>query len=120
LAVFFSLQNKGLVNSTLSSDMMHVKDLYLTGRRMKVGNEKKRTSFSGDSWPINSPLKDKFLEPFNICNEQGTSLADSAILGWRFCFRTWLYVYLQEQMSGLVNLLVHVNLNEQYYSPLWK
>jgi hypothetical protein len=45
--------------SPLWSDMLKVKDLYLSGRSMNVRNGR-RTHFWGDKWCGQIPLKDKF------------------------------------------------------------
>jgi hypothetical protein len=47
------------------SNMLQVRDIYLCGRRMKVGSET-LTSFWGDSWCSISPLKDMFPVLFDI------------------------------------------------------
>jgi hypothetical protein len=46
--------------------MLHVRDVYLCGRRMNVGNGC-RTSFLGDAWCGHTPLKEKFPEIYDIC-----------------------------------------------------
>jgi hypothetical protein len=53
-------------DSPLWSDMLQVKQIYLKGRRMKVGNGRD-TSFWCDAWCDQIPLKDRFPEIFDIC-----------------------------------------------------
>jgi hypothetical protein len=64
--IYFTRHRSG--DSPLWSDMLHIRYIYLCGRRMVVGNGC-RTSFLGDAWCGHSPLKDKFPEFFDICNE---------------------------------------------------
>jgi hypothetical protein len=55
--VFYSKNRHG--DSPLWIDMQKVKDIYLCGRRMQVGDGK-MTSFWCDAWCGLSPLKDTF------------------------------------------------------------
>jgi hypothetical protein len=63
--------------------MLQVKHIYLKGRRMKVGNDRK-TSFWCDAWCDQIPLKDRFPEIFDICIEQDVTVADAANMNWNF------------------------------------
>ena len=99
--------------------MMQVRDVYLCGRRMAVGNGC-RTSFWKDAWCGHTPLMDKFPDIYNICNEQTISVADAAHVGWRLSFRRWLSEDLQIQWCGLVNILNQRNLSDGLDKPKWK
>jgi hypothetical protein len=88
-----------------------VKDLYLCGRRMQVGNGE-LSSFWGDAWCGHCPLKDTFPDIYNICNEQMITLAGAAALGWRFTLRRWMSPDFMEQMNGLLGLLIQINLTD--------
>jgi hypothetical protein len=100
-------------DSTIWDDMLHMKQLYLRGRRMMVGNGR-ITDFWGDSWCGFTHLKEKFRELFYICNKQSISVATDAQRGRRFTFRCWLPVNLQMQMGGLGRILARVQLAEAY------
>jgi hypothetical protein len=106
-------------DSPLWSDMLHVRDIYLCGRRMAVGNGC-RTSFWKDVWCGHTPLMDKFPEIYEICNEQTISVADSAHIGWRLSFSRWRTEDLQMQWCGLVNILNQRNLSDDLDKPKWK
>jgi hypothetical protein len=106
-------------DSPLWKDMMHVRDIYLCGRRMAVGNGC-RTSFWKDAWCGHTPLMDKFPDLYNICNEQTISVADAAHVGWRLSFRRWLSEDLQRQWCGLVNILNQRGLSDTVDKPKWK
>jgi hypothetical protein len=69
--------------------MQKVRDIYLSGKRMQVGDGK-MTSFWHAAWCRSNPLKDSFLDIFHICNEQSVTVADAAALGWNFSFRRYL------------------------------
>jgi hypothetical protein len=106
-------------DSALWSDMLHVKDLYLCGRKMQVGDGA-RTHFWGDSWCGHSPLKDKFPDLFEICNDQDITVAKAASKSWRLSFRRWLSVDQQNQMRDLNNILCTVALSSDNDKPIWK
>ena len=62
-------------NSPLWNDLLKVREIYLKGRAMAVGNGE-MTYFWRDPWCGSSTLKDKFSEIFDICNEQSCSVAN--------------------------------------------
>jgi hypothetical protein len=65
-------------------------------------------SFLCDAWCGLSPLKDTFPAIFNICNEQGITVAGTiagdGALGWNFTFRRYLSSELAIQAHGLLGL----------------
>jgi hypothetical protein len=77
--IYFTRHRSG--DSPLWSDMLYIRDIYLCGRRMIVGNGC-RTSFWGDAWCGRCPLKDIY----NICVEHKITVVEAADLGWRFTF----------------------------------
>jgi hypothetical protein len=81
--VFYTRKRPG--DSPLWTYMMQVKHIYLRGRRMQVGNGR-NTSFWGDVWCDQSPLKDRFPEIYDICIEQSVTVADAAAMNWSFFF----------------------------------
>jgi hypothetical protein len=86
---------------------------------MVVGNGC-RTSFWGDAWCGYSPLKDKFPEIYEICNEQNISVAAAAQLGWRLSFRRWISTDLQMKWCGLVYIFNQRTLSDAVDKPKWK
>jgi hypothetical protein len=80
--------------------MLHVKDIYLSGRSMKVRNGE-RTHFWGDSWCGSTPLKDQFPLFLNIYNEFDVTVAEAATRGWIFSYRRWLSADLIIQDTNL-------------------
>jgi hypothetical protein len=115
--IYFAKNRPG--DSPLWSDMLKVRDLYLCGRRMRVGNGL-LTSFWGDSWCSTSPLKDMFPVLFDICNEQNITVAGAADMGWRFSYRRWLTPDLIIQEAGLLQLMNQINLTQENDYPRWK
>ena len=79
---------------------------------MVVGDGK-RTNFWGDAWCGDIPFKDRFLELYDICNEQKNSVAEIANVRWRLTFRRWLHGELQDKMRELNNLVSGVTLNAE-------
>jgi hypothetical protein len=61
-------------NSSVWNNLLKVKDIYLKGRRIKVGNGRLAEFWEGQ-WCGAVSLKDKFPELYNICNEQVGSVA---------------------------------------------
>jgi hypothetical protein len=64
-------------DSVLWADMLHVKEIYLCGRKMQVGNGV-RTHFWGDCWCDSISLKQKFPPLYEISNEQNITVAQAA------------------------------------------
>jgi hypothetical protein len=77
--VFYTKNRPG--DSPLWIDMLQVKELYLCGRRMQVGNGK-LTNFWSDAWCGQCPLKDIY----NICVDHKIKVVEEEDLGWRFTF----------------------------------
>jgi hypothetical protein len=78
--VFYTRKKPG--DSPLWSDMQQVKHIYLSVRRMQVGNGT-NTSF----WCDQIPLKDIFPDIFDICIEQAVIVAEATNMNWNFSFR---------------------------------
>ena len=76
-------------NSPVWNDLLKIKDIYMKGIKMIVGKGD-RTDLWHDSWCTEIALSEKFLELFNICNEQKVTVAQMACKGWRFTLRRWL------------------------------
>jgi hypothetical protein len=99
--------------------MQKVKDIYLCGRRMQVGDGK-MTSFYCDAWCQFNPLKDPFPDIFDICNEQNVTVADAVALGWNFSFRRYLSPDLAVQVHGLLGIVRQTALSQEKDKPFWK
>jgi hypothetical protein len=67
-------------DSALWSDMLHIKEIYLCGRRMQIGDGK-RTDFRGDVWCGSVSFKEKYADLFEICQEQNVSVARARSFG---------------------------------------
>jgi hypothetical protein len=106
-------------NSPLWNDLLKIKDLYVKGRVMKIGNGKE-TNFWRDSWCDSIPLKERFKEVFDLCNEQKGSVAEVAGRRWRLTFRRWLDEPAQIQLRQLRDILTTCALGEEKDSPIWK
>lgn len=81
-------------NSPVWNDLIKVKNLYLRGRVMAVGNGEK-TDFWNDTWCGSVALKDKFPELFDVCNEQEIKVSSAAARRWSLTFRRWLDVSIK-------------------------
>jgi hypothetical protein len=61
-----------------------------------------------------------FPNLYNICNEQKTTVAGAAAMGWTFSYRRWLTPDLILQEAGLLQLMNQVNLSQTKDIPRWK
>jgi hypothetical protein len=100
------------------NDLLKVKELYLAGRYIKVGDGSD-TDFWRDPWCGSITLQDKFRCLFEICNEQTGSVADMAGKRWRFTFRRWLDENAQNQLRQLRDVLTTCALGQQKDKPIW-
>jgi hypothetical protein len=91
-------------NSLVWNDLLKVKQLYLKGRIMIVGNGH-NTDFWEDPWCGMVPLRDKFRELFDICTEQKRSVVEMAERGWRMNFRRWLDERAQNRLRQLIYVI---------------
>jgi mannosylglycoprotein endo-beta-mannosidase len=91
-------------NSLVWNDLLKVKQLYLKGRIMIVGNGK-RIDFWEDPWCGMVALKDKFRGLYDICIDQNKSVAEMAQRGWRMNFRRWLNENQQNQLRQMRDML---------------
>jgi hypothetical protein len=98
--------------------MLKVKDIYLSGRSMKV-NDDKRTHFCGDTWCGLIPFKNKFPDLFDICDNRDITVSVAADLGWQFTFRRQLTPDLQIQLVRLRILLDYAILSSGNDIPIW-
>jgi hypothetical protein len=64
-------------NSSAWNDLIKVKQLYLKGRIMILGNGK-RIDFWEDAWCGMVTLKDKFRDLYDICTEHKMSVEEMA------------------------------------------
>ena len=81
-----SLLKKSPKNSPVWNQLISVKDLYTSGRKISVGRGDS-TSFWKDSWIGDTPLKEKFPQLFDICNNPEATVAKMAQQGWRLSLR---------------------------------
>jgi hypothetical protein len=98
--------------------MLYVKDIYLSGRSMKVKNGE-RTHFWGDTWCGSTPRKDQFPLLFNICNEFDISMVEAAGRGWLFTYRRWLSADLLIQDTKLRERVESISLVPEDDIPVW-
>lgn len=91
-------------NSPVWDDLIKVKDLYLKGRVIVLGNSKS-TDFWQDRWCGDVPLKEKFPDLFEKSFEQSKSVHDMAHNRWHLTFRRWLDELAQNQLRRLRDIL---------------
>jgi hypothetical protein len=111
------LKNKPC-NSPVWNYLIKIKELYLSGRSIQIGNGKD-TDFWSDPWCGAISLKEKISELFWICNDQPYSVADMARRGWRLTFRRWLDENAQNQMRQLRDILASCALGSGRDKPIW-
>jgi hypothetical protein len=115
--VFYTKKRHG--DSPLWNDMLHVKQIYLGDRRMKVENGR-NTSFWCDSWCDQVPLKDRFPEIYDICIEQEVTMAEAAAMHWNFSFRRWMTPDLACKIHGFNQIMAPTILTNEQDRAVWK
>jgi len=100
-------------NFPVWNDLLKVKDLYLRGRIMIVGDGK----MTDLAWI--SPLKEKFHVLFDICNEQNGSVFKMAQKNWQLSFRRWLTEDNQTQLTKLSDLIRSFPMGSIVDTPKW-
>jgi hypothetical protein len=105
-------------NSPVRNDLIRVKEYYLAGRQINIGNGLD-TDFWRDPWCGPVALKEKFSSLFDICNEQTGSVAERAVNGWRLSFRRWLGEHDQVQFRLLRDILSSCALGNDRDKPMW-
>jgi hypothetical protein len=105
--------------SPMWNDLLKVRDLYLRGRIMMVGDGN-ATDFWNDVWCGEMALKEKYPNLFDICNEQCCLVAEMAQKNWRLSFRRWLDEENQNQWRTLRNTLTTCALTQCQEMPKWR
>jgi mannosylglycoprotein endo-beta-mannosidase len=105
-------------NSSAWNDLLKVKQLYVKGRIMILGNGK-RIDFWEDAWCGMVALKDKFRGLYDICSDQKVSVEEMAQRGWRLTFRRWLNESQQTQLRQLRDMLFTCALSNEKDRVKW-
>ena len=113
---FISLLKKKPKNSPVWNQLISIRDIYTSGRKLIVGNGNS-TSFWKDIWLCDTFLKEKIPLLFDICTKQDATVAEIAQQGWRLSFRKWLNEGLQVQFRKLTDLLNAFAVNSENDKP---
>ena len=113
-----SLLKKKPTNSPVWNQLLSVKDIYTSGRKMIVGKGD-QTSFWKDIWVCDTSLMDKFPQLFEICNETEINVEKAVKQGWQLSYRRWLNEDLQCQHRRLKVLLASFAVNNKNDKPKW-
>jgi hypothetical protein len=105
-------------DSALWTNMLKVRDIYLSGRSMKANNGE-RTHFWGHAWCGSTPLKYKYPLLYNLCNEIDITVADAARRNWFFTYRRWLSAELLVQDGEMRDKLNRIVLTQGNDSLVW-
>ena len=116
---FISLLKKKPKNSPVWNQLISIRDIYTSGRKLIVGNGNS-TSFWKDTWLCDTSLQEKFPLLFDISTKQNASVAEIAQQGWRLVFRRWLNEELQVCFRKLTDLLNAFAVNSEADKPRWK
>jgi hypothetical protein len=104
-------------NSPVWNDLIKIKNLYMYGRVVKIGNGED-TDFWLDAWCGDTTLKEKFSDLFEISEEQNISVAAMAGNRWRMTWRRWLNEASQTQLRQLRVILMSCALGSQKDEPV--
>ncbi|PNT70202.1 hypothetical protein BRADI_2g07627v3, partial [Brachypodium distachyon] len=100
-------------------DLQHLKQLYLRGRCVVVGDGR-ATDFWGDAWCGHTPLFQLFPDLFSISTNIDCTVRELYDSRSHLTFRRWLGPDLQLQLTKLHDLIWGVALNEERDRPKWK
>lgn len=91
-------------DSPVCSNLLKVKDLYLKGRVVIIGNGKV-TDFWNDQWCGNFSLRERFANLFEICKDKKLTVAQAAERNCQLSFRRWLPEQDQIDLRKLRDML---------------
>lgn len=107
------------VDSASWHDLLKIKQLYLLGRCMVIGDGR-RTDFWGDAWCGHTPLSQLFPSLHAISNDLGCTVRELADRRWNFSFKRWLDEHNQRCLVELGDKLMGVRFNQDRDKPVWK
>jgi hypothetical protein len=113
-----TLLKRNVRNSPIWNDLLKVKQLYLKGRLISIGNGQS-TSFWDDPWCGVIALEEKFKDLHEICTEQSKNVVEIAERGWRLNFRRWLDERAQNQWRQMRDMLATCALSPQKDLVKW-
>lgn len=105
--------------SPVWKDLLKVKNQYLAGRKMRIGNGEK-TDFWRDAWCGQVTFRDKFKDLFEICNDQNLTVAEAAAKQWNLSYKRWMNEDLQNQLRKMRDVLMTVVLSPEQDKPVWQ
>lgn len=85
-----------LDDSPIWSDLLKIRGFYMAGRKVEVKN-RKQTLFSHDVWLYDMPVKEKFSELYNLCEQKEITVAEVLSTSMQLSFRRWLTPDLRER-----------------------
>jgi hypothetical protein len=85
-----------LDDSPIWSDLLKIRGFYMAGRKVEVKN-RKQTLFSHDVWLYDMPVKEKFSELYNLCEQNEITVAEVLSTSMQLSFRRWLTPDLRER-----------------------
>ena len=109
---------KSYKNPPVWNDLLKVKDLYLKGRSVVIGDGKS-TSFWHDRWCGLVSLADKFPRLFEISEDLECTVETMKQRRWKLKLRRWLHEDLQNQLGRLQDIVYRCCTNGNKDSAIW-
>ena len=109
--------NHGLNDSPMWSDLLKVKDIYLQGRNMQIGNGEK-TCFWFDTWLYSEPLCITAPVLFELCENKYVTVSQVRN-GVSITFRRWLFDDLRTSWYNIMNDMSVFQFSDRPDSVMW-
>jgi hypothetical protein len=108
-----------LSDSPIWSDLLKIREIYLKGRMLKIGNDQ-FVSFCLDSWLNEVPLCQLYPILYELAFDKKCSVADINGRDWVIQFRIRLQGIIRDQWYELAGKLNEVVLNNEKDDVMWK
>ncbi|WVZ60787.1 LOW QUALITY PROTEIN: hypothetical protein U9M48_010767 [Paspalum notatum var. saurae] len=111
--------SRRLGDSPVWGDLLKVKEYYLQGRGIIVGNGDK-TLLWHDIWLGDIPLCDKFPMLYAICDSRQINIKEVLACNLQIRFSRWLYPELRTQWNRICDLLGNINGQNGGDTIIWR
>lgn len=106
-------------DSSMRTDLLKVRNLYLQGRRFIVGNGKK-ILFWKDSWLYDRPISLLFPDLFKMAQQRDITLAEVVLNPLSLTFSRWLVDIWKTQWDNIISDMKKVQLKDSDDVVTWR
>lgn len=102
---------RGQTDSTMWSDLLKIRDVYLQGRQLNVGNGK-RTLFWKDAWLFDKPTNLVFPDLFKLCEQPNITVLQVKNNPSGVAFTRWLVGDLRDNWDIVSGKIEEIQLSD--------